>query len=783
MWDDVALPPVRTARWAAAAWILMGAGIPAAVFVGAAAPATASSAYVIGVLVCVVAGIAGVRGNVAAGHRRPWILILAAQSLSLVGESVRLLVTSVDGPAHTVLAAIPNAVVLPNYLLLIAGVLDLLRRSRAADDDPARVDAVLIGVGAAIVVWSLWMEPWFAGDDPRWQNLVAAALPLAGGLLLIIALPMLLLGRTGAPALWFFTISGVALLAGNMVLATRGWFASGPDSIPLNVMGAVVLIADAANAACLLHPTVRVLTQRVRARSWQLRTGRTAAIAAALCVPTVLSVAVPPAGRPFTLVRAALSLALIGAVVARVVRANNSRARAEQEARWRAEHDPLTGLPNRETLAAAVEAWAAEPGQPRVSVLLIDLDRFKLINDHWGHEVGDELLRAVAARIAAAVRTEDVVCRVGGDEFMVALPGAAALPGPAALPAPVGEGPAGEGPDAEATAERLLTVLAAPLPLSVGAVDVTASIGIAHAHGSWSAVELFRDADTAMYRAKDSGRNRFAVFDPALRERIRRRFSLERAFRGAGTRGELAVHYQPLVHLATEQVDGFEALMRWTHPELGAVSPVEFIPVAEDTGMIVSAGAWLLEEAAAQTQAWRTARPPGLPLHVSVNLAVRQLREPDLVDRVRDILARTALPPEGLWLEVTESGFMADPETCLTALHQLKDLGITLCIDDFGTGYSSLSYLQQLPVAIVKIDRAFISGVGNGGPNEPIVRAVLAMSHALGHRVVAEGVETTVQRDWLRSSGCDFGQGWLYGKPLPAAQQDAARPRAGLLNR
>jgi diguanylate cyclase (GGDEF)-like protein len=735
-------------RWAASSWMLLGVGLPTAVFVGVADPPASTYCYLTGVLVAVIAAIVGIRHNVPAGHRRPWLLMLAAEVVSLAGESTRLVADS-----GTVLAIFPDAALLPIYLLLTAGVIDLVRRTRATADDPARVDAALIGVGAALLVWSLWVEPWIAGDDPRWQNLVAAALPLAAALLLTIALPVLLLGRTGAPAMWFFLTSGVALLSANIVLANRGWFVPGPDGIPLHVMGALVLAADFANAACVLHPTVPVLTERVHARSHVLRRGRITMITATLCVPTVLGVAAPPRGQTFSLVRATLSLALIGVVVARVVRANNSRARAELEARWRAEHDSLTGLPNRERLAAAVARWTA-PGT-QISVLLLDLDRFKLVNDHWGHEVGDEMLRAVAARITATVRAEDLVCRTGGDEFVVAI-----------------TGPLGDAADRQ-MAGRLLAALDEPLPLSVGAVDVTASIGIATADAGTSSVALIRDADTAMYRAKESGRNRYEVFDTPLRERLRRRFTLERALRGALDHGQLDVHYQPLVHLATERVDGFEALMRWTHPELGPVSPVEFIPIAEDTGLIVTAGAWLLEEAAARTREWRETAP----VHVSVNLAVRQLREPGLADRVAEILARTGLPPRGLWLEVTESGFMDDPDACLHTLHELRNLGITLCIDDFGTGFSSLSYLQRMPVSIVKIDRAFITGVGDGGPNEPIVRAVLAMSHALGHRVVAEGVETATQRDWLRANDCDFAQGWLYGKPVPAAQVHPATSR------
>jgi EAL domain-containing protein (putative c-di-GMP-specific phosphodiesterase class I) len=273
-----------------------------------------------------------------------------------------------------------------------------------------------------------------------------------------------------------------------------------------------------------------------------------------------------------------------------------------------------------------------------------------------------------------------------------------------------------------------------------------------------------------MYKAKGSGRNAYALFDTSLRDRVRDRMNLEQALRGALGNGELSVHFQPIVDLSSDELDGFEALMRWTHPVLGSVSPLDFIPIAEETGLIVESGAWLLRRSARQLVAWTAERPAGArQLHVSVNVSVRQLRDGALVEIVRDVLAETRLPPECLWLEITESGVMEDIETALTTLAALRELGVVLCIDDFGTGYSSLSYLHRLPVGIVKIDRSFVAGVGEDGQNEPIVRAVLAMTHAMGHRVVAEGVETAVQRDWLRDQGCDLAQGWLYGRAeLPA---------------
>jgi diguanylate cyclase (GGDEF)-like protein len=376
-----------------------------------------------------------------------------------------------------------------------------------------------------------------------------------------------------------------------------------------------------------------------------------------------------------------------------------------------------------------------------------------MVNDHWGHQIGDELLCMVAGRLGAQVRHEDLVCRIGGDEFVIAVAG-----GIGAMPA-------------ETLAGRVLAELTRPFDLSVGTVTISASIGVAKTDSGAQALELIRDADTAMYQAKRSGRNAYALFDTSLRDQVRHRVNLEQALRGALANGELAVHFQPIHELHGGELTGFEALMRWTHPELGSVSPVDFIPIAEETGLIMESGAWLLRESTRQLARWTAARPAGEPqLHISVNVSVRQLRDMALVDVVRDALAETGLPPEALWLEITESAVMEDIETALVTLGALRQLGVVLCIDDFGTGYSSLSYLHRLPVGVVKIDRAFVEGVGEDSTNEPIVRAVLAMTHAMGHRVVAEGVETDVQRAWLRAQGCDLAQGWHFGRPEPAAQ-------------
>jgi EAL domain-containing protein (putative c-di-GMP-specific phosphodiesterase class I) len=313
---------------------------------------------------------------------------------------------------------------------------------------------------------------------------------------------------------------------------------------------------------------------------------------------------------------------------------------------------------------------------------------------------------------------------------------------------------------------------ARPFTLSVGTVTVTSSIGLTHTADSTSALELLREADIALYNAKRSGRSRSVPFDESLQQQVQRHANLEQRLRGALERGELVVHYQPIVTLDAGDLCGFEALMRWNNPELGAVSPVEFIPIAEDTGLIVPAGAWLLREAAVQLAAWRAARPNGAPeLHMSVNIAARQLHDTDLVSQVRDVLHTTGLPPSALWLEITESAAIQEPELSLATLQHLNDLGIVLSLDDFGTGYSSLTYLKSFPTSILKIDRSFVSGIGQDLDDEAIVRTVISMAHSLGQTVVAEGVETAEQASWLNHNGCDMGQGWRFGRPAAAAAQ------------
>ncbi|GAA3339239.1 hypothetical protein GCM10020358_22310 [Amorphoplanes nipponensis] len=747
----VVVPPVLPRRSTALAWSYVGvSAIVIALF--AAGPEWLRTPLM---LTAIIGGLwattYAVRRMAVPAHRGPWRLLLASAWMFFAGIVLRVVVPGAGASPPTSMALIPDAFVLPGYLLLGYGFAGMLRRRRAADDDPARVDALLVGLAAAFLCWTYLIVPSMAQTDLTPLRIANSFFPVIDVVLLVLVAQLAISGGARQPSLWLLISSSSTMFVGDFLFMLRdGELAAVPQHAVDVLFMATFLLLGAAG----LHPSMRTLTEPQEVVVTDLSRVRTGLIALMVVVPTVITTSLPAGSTLNGVVRSTLCVLLILAVLARVVRSNNSRARAEQATRRRATHDALTDLPNRELLAETITRWGdrAAAEQQEISLLFIDLDRFKMVNDHWGHQVGDELLCAVAGRLGAQIRGEDLVCRIGGDEFVIAL----ASPSHSAL--------------AESLAGRVLAEFARPFELSVGNVVISASIGVAKSLGGAQALELIRDADTAMYKAKGSGRNAYALFDTSLRDEVRDRMNLEQALRRALPRGELAVHYQPIVDLATDELDGFEALMRWQHPTLGNVSPADFIPVAEETGLIVESGAWLLRESAAQLAAWTAERgPDARRLHVSVNVSVRQLRDCALVGVVRDVLAGSALNPEQLWLEITESGVMEDIDTALTTLNQLRDLGVTLCIDDFGTGYSSLSYLNRLPVGIVKIDRSFVGQVGQDGANEPIVRAVLAMTRAMSLRVVAEGVETAVQRDWLREQGCDLAQGWLYGKAaLPA---------------
>jgi diguanylate cyclase (GGDEF)-like protein/PAS domain S-box-containing protein len=419
--------------------------------------------------------------------------------------------------------------------------------------------------------------------------------------------------------------------------------------------------------------------------------------------------------------------------------------------------DPLTALPNRlyfiDKLEATFEAVRQSGGL--FAVLFLDLDRFKLINDSLGHGAGDELLMGIAGRLRLGVRggreaKQAVVARLGGDEFAILLPDI------------------GEAADAAVVAQRILDKLETPFHLGERQVFATMSIGIALSSSGSSPEELLRNSDTAMYHAKAKGKARFAVFDEGMRERAVAHLEIETGLRKAIDERQLILFYQPELSVTSRRIIGYEALVRWNHPERGLLPPSEFIPVAEESELIVHLGKWVLREACRQMAEWHSKFAFEPPLTISVNVSPRQLNQGGLVEDVERVLAETGLAPNCLKLEVTEGSIMQDAETALATLRRLKSLGVGLEIDDFGTGYSSLSYLQRLPFDTVKVDRSFIKELGVSAESSEIVRTIMELARSLQMDVVAEGVETEDQFQMLAALGCQYVQGYYFSKPVNA---------------
>jgi diguanylate cyclase (GGDEF)-like protein len=437
-----------------------------------------------------------------------------------------------------------------------------------------------------------------------------------------------------------------------------------------------------------------------------------------------------------------------------------ARIRAQVTAR---RADPLTGLPNRVLFMERINRFlGVESAASGFAVLFIDVDRFKVINDSLGHGAGDELLSALATRLQQALRSSDCVAkgddptlaRIGGDEFTILLTD---IDSPAA---------------AIAVAERLQTVAAQPFPVHGREIVTSLSIGVVMSAARYTRAEdMIRDADTAMYRAKRNGKGRCEIFDTSMLEAARERLRLETDLRQAMQRGEFELFYQPIVSLLDGRVSGFEALLRWHHPERGLIAAADFIPVAEDSGLIVPLGTWVLRRACLQLQEWeRSGQSSGLV--VNVNLSAKQCLHPHLLDDLTTILAETGCPPNQVKLEITEGVVLENTELVSRVLHQLRATGVQLGLDDFGMGYSALSYLQRFPFQTIKIDRTFVSGMQEIG-NTEIIRAIVSMASGLDMTVTAEGVETAEQVQRLQDLTCEFGQGYFFHRPLSAGEAAA----------
>lgn len=434
------------------------------------------------------------------------------------------------------------------------------------------------------------------------------------------------------------------------------------------------------------------------------------------------------------------------------VRDVTKRREAERAVRSMAYHDPLTGLPNRLLFADRLKMVVARASRTRekTAILFIDLDNFKAVNDSMGHAAGDALLKEISSRLRSSVRESDTVARQGGDEFLVILNSVASVS------------------QAVTASERILGSVRKPVKLTEGEVFVSASIGVVmHPDDGSDADVLIRNADVAMYHAKEGGRNQCQLFNQEVQKRIAEQMAIRTALARAVTNDEFELHYQPKIETYTGKISGVEALVRWRHPERGLVPPGVFIPVAEETGLIVQLGEWVIREACRQAAAWKAA---GTPVRVGVNLSGRQFKGDGLLAVVEKALSSAGLDPGQLDLEITESVAMQDPDRVRVILEKLRAMGASISLDDFGTGYSSLSYLRRFPFDYVKIDRSFLSGVETDFLQRSMVGGIVSLAHMLRLRVIAEGIETAAQISVMKEVGCDELQGFGFCKPLPAAE-------------
>ncbi|HUG83597.1 MAG TPA: bifunctional diguanylate cyclase/phosphodiesterase [Euzebya sp.] len=707
----------------------------------------------VGALVAVPVGVRLHRPRTAT----PWLLMEVACLAFLAGAWLR--APAIDPtaaqPLADVTAGVTDLFSGVGYLLLIISLWLMLRATGARSDGGAAADGALVMIAAALLSWALLIVPVLSGAQPQWDmgtRAVMASYPVADSVLLFLLTRIAFALRGRPAALWLMMYLLTCMLLGDIAYASVDIGLG----VPLAVTDALYLLAFSGLAAAALHPTMSTLTAPQPQRTPPLRNGRLVAISVSMLIPVGL-ILTRPFERPAD--RTVLACGLTGIILMalwRTSQAVNGHARDVAASAHAAVHDSLTGLPNRTSLVRyTTQALARAGGDHAVAVVCTDLDGFKHVNESWGRLAGDELLVAFAARLRAVVGAGDFVARVSGDEFVVVC----------------------EGTDvavrADRVAERILSVVADPFTLRAGRAHVTASVGLAHTQGrprETVGEELIRDAAAALHRAKSQGRNRAVTFDRWMLESSADRIALQLALRDAVAADTIKVAYQPLVEIGSGRLLGFEALARWDRAGIGPVSPIEFIPVAEESGLIVPLGASVLSTAMAQLAHWRTSAPGHDGLHISVNVAARQLADPAFADLVAATLALHELPGDALWLEITESVIVDDDLETLQTLQRLDALGVTLAVDDFGTGYSSLSYLRRFPVGVLKIDRSFIAELGVDADADAIVAAVAAMARALGLSVVAEGVETTLQRDRLRTLGCDLAQGWLYGRPVDAEE-------------
>ena len=727
--------------------------------------------------------------QIAPRPARAWALLLLAQVMSMAG--------SLNGLAITFGFPLPAMIHYSFYLcfypLMLSGLLLLPTRAITRTSSwKTALDIAIVLLSAALVLWSYWLGPLIArhGGTGSTPQLIVLTAPV-GDLVLLWAIFLRIYRRSTAqnalPLYCLLLAIGTAIISdfnfgyqfvlGHYISGSwldLGWVLS---SLCFGLAGIAQTIPTRPGSSSPGWVMTAVgLTQSNRLRmsvqswlgylpyGWVIAVYLMLAQAASRNDHLEGSWLMLAAGLIIGLVllRQMITLHENNQLLAQVWQQTNElhnevqeRKKAEAQLAHDALHDALTGLPNRvlftDRLRQAIAMAARHQGR-RFAVLFLDLDHFKVVNDSLGHAMGDQLLIALAERLRLCLRSGDTVARLGGDEFVFLIEDTRFKQ------------------DATALATQILASVQQPFTLQGQLFFVAASIGIVvDAERYEQPNDILRDADIAMYQAKSQGKARWVLFSAMMREQAQTRLALESDLRYALERKELELHYQPIVALQSDRITGFEALLRWRHPERGMIAPSEFIPIAEEIGLMLSIGHWVLEEACQQLRAWHRQFPQQPPLTMSVNISGLQFADPGFVEQIIQTLTTADLDPATLRLELTESVWLNSTPAAITLFQQLNKMGIQLHIDDFGTGYSSLAYLQYFPIRMLKIDRTFLHKMSEDNNNQDLVRAVIAMAHDLGMETVAEGVETVDQLNQLKQFGCNYGQGYLLSRPIDRA--------------
>ena len=727
-----------------AAWSCLGAGIVGSVVhVLGGATNIGSVVYGLALLAIVVSTvISATRHQLDRRILSGFFVIIAA---IIIGQ---LLSAASLGAVEHLVAEVAFFVV---QITLVLGLLLVAQRRIGREPLGILADASILSLGAWLVVWIVVLRPLF--DTVSNEPFVAGVRGLTFSLsaVVLFLLVTLLLGDSdNSTVVWLASSAILSSLIGDVLWALHE---AEVITTSLAVRNAPYVMALFAACATLLHPGIRNLTAQGSYHAARPMAGRLVVVISGLVVPIAVFALTDAQDTRDRIVRTVSVLFLSGVVLLRVVIAVRANAQLQSKLIESAQTDALTGLANRSLMLEHVDtalrtAWR-DNRQP--TVLFIDVDRFKNINDSLGHAAGDDVLIAVATRLRLILPTHCVVGRIAGDEFVVL-------------------DPQTNGPnESMVLADRVLESFHEPLALRQGDVFVSASIGVSTYRPSVtnSADDLLRHADTAMYRAKESGRNCVVIFDESMLASVTQRLAVETALYRALERRELRLVHQPIIDVGLGEVVGFEALMRWDRDDGSSISPAEFIPIAEETGTIVPIGAWALLEALTHLSEWIASGICPRDATMAVNVSPRQLSDPNFVNLVSEALTRAHIPARQLWLEVTEGVMIAQPDQALDALTKLCDLGVRVAIDDFGTGYSSLSLLQKFPIHCLKIDRSFISGVADNADARSLVRTIIAMCESMGLDIVAEGVESVRQLQVLGEMRCAKAQGYLISHPVP----------------